>query len=188
MKTVHFCIIPYMVVENHRVLLNDSCARHKHVIYFRVVRRLHSMPNFPEPKFWGPKRTKSAIPLSRVELHIHLDGCVRMSTIWELCKKKGLPLPGRETIEDLTENVEMKEPANLTTFLSGFQYTAPALGGDLEAIERIALEFCEDAAHNGLLYVESRFCPHLLLPEGNIIFYISRQLMIIRSSNYTEPW
>jgi len=135
----------------------------------KVVRRLHSMPNFPEPKFWGPKRTKSAIPLSRVELHIHLDGCVRMSTIWELCKKKGLPLPGRETIEDLTENVEMKEPANLTTFLSGFQYTAPALGGDLEAIERIALEFCEDAAHNGLLYVESRFCPHLLLPEDDSI-------------------
>jgi len=122
------------------------------------------MPNFPDPKFRGPKRTKAPLPLSRVELHIHLDGCVRMSTIWELAKAKGLPLPGQGTIEDLTNHVELNEPGNLTNFLSGFQYTAPALSGDLAAIERIALEFCEDAAHNGLLYVESRFCPHLLLP------------------------
>jgi hypothetical protein len=53
----------------------------------------------------------------------------------------------------------MDKPSNLTNFLSGFQYTAPALSGDLGAIERIAWEFCEDAAHNG-------FCPHLLLPES----------------------
>ena len=59
----------------------------------------------------------------------------------------------------------MKEPGNLTSFLAAFKYTSPAFSGDLVAIERIALEFCEDAAHNGLLYVESRFCPHLLLGE-----------------------
>lgn len=47
------------------------------------------MPLYPEPKFRGPKRTKAALPLSRVELHIHLDGCVRMSTVWELYNQKG---------------------------------------------------------------------------------------------------
>ena len=46
------------------------------------------MPLYPEPKFRGPKRTKSKTPLSRVELHIHLDGSVRLSTIWELYKQK----------------------------------------------------------------------------------------------------
>ena len=125
-----------------------------------------AMANFSEPKFHGPVRTKLGTPLSRVELHIHLTGCVRMTTIWELCKAKGLSLPGRGTVEDLTASVEMKEPGNLTTFLAGFQYTSPAVSGDLSAIERIALEFCEDAAHNGLLYVECRFCPHLLLGES----------------------
>ena len=45
-------------------------------------------------KFHGPKRTKNVAPLSRAELHIHFDGAVRFSTIWELCKEKGLPLPG----------------------------------------------------------------------------------------------
>jgi len=60
----------------------------------------------------------------------------------------------------------MAEPGNLTQFLSGFKYTAPALRGDVSAIERIALEFCEDAAYNGILYVESRFCPSLLVGES----------------------
>ena len=62
------------------------------------------MPNYPQPKFWGPKKTKAPKvtlpplllyspssppqPLSRVELHIHLDGSLRMSTIWELSKAK----------------------------------------------------------------------------------------------------
>ena len=70
-------------------------------------------------------------------------------------------------MEALTSHVELAEPGNLTTFLAGFQYTAPALAGDVVAIERVAREFCEDAAFNGLLYVESRFCPHLLLDEKN---------------------
>ena len=63
--------------------------------------------------------------------------------------------------------MELAQPGNLTNFLAGFQYTAPALAGDVVAIERVAREFCEDAAYNGLLYVESRFCPHLLLDEKN---------------------
>ena len=46
------------------------------------------MPNYPEPKFRGPHRTRAAPPLTRVELHIHLDGCLRMSTVWELCRAK----------------------------------------------------------------------------------------------------
>jgi len=124
------------------------------------------MPNFPEPKFRGPKKTKGPKPLSRVELHIHLDGSVRLTTIWEISKAKGLPLPGNGSLDDLISHVEMAEPANLTKFLSGFQYTSPALSGDTAAIERIALEFCEDAAYNGILYVESRFCPNLLVDES----------------------
>ena len=32
----------------------------------------------------------------------------------------------------------------------------------VSAIKRIALEFCEDAAENGVLYVEARFSPHLM--------------------------
>ncbi|XP_014667619.1 PREDICTED: adenosine deaminase-like isoform X2 [Priapulus caudatus] len=57
---------------------------------------------------------------SRVELHVHLDGAVRPSTIWELAQ------------------------------------------GDLQAIYRVAYEFCEDSANQGIAYVEARYSPHLL--------------------------
>ena len=39
--------------------------------------------------------------------------------------------------------------------------------GDLDAIKRITVEFCEDAFNNGILYVEARFCPHLMLSDKN---------------------
>ena len=38
--------------------------------------------------------------------------------------------------------------------------------GDAEAIERMAYEFCEDIANNGVLYCETRYCPHLLASTG----------------------
>ncbi|KAJ4427171.1 hypothetical protein ANN_24787, partial [Periplaneta americana] len=38
--------------------------------------------------------------------------------------------------------------------------------GDLCAIERIAYEFCEDKAKNGVLYVEARYSPHLMFAKG----------------------
>merc|ERR1712129_120096 len=47
-----------------------------------------TMPNYPEPKFRGPKRTRAPRPLSRAELHIHLDGSLRLSTVWELSRAK----------------------------------------------------------------------------------------------------
>jgi len=86
-----------------------------------------------------------------------------------MCYGQGLPLPGDGTVEALRAAVELRQPGDLTKFLAGFAHTAPALAGDPAAVERVAREFCEDAAHNGLLYVEARFCPHLLLGEGGSV-------------------
>ena len=63
-------------------------------------------------------------------------------------------------------SVVLRKPSDLAEFLSGFRHTAPALTGDPVAMERVALEFCEDAAANGLVYVESRFCPHLIVDSS----------------------
>lgn len=38
--------------------------------------------------------------------------------------------------------------------------------GDLEAIERISYEFVEDQARESVAYCETRFCPHLFLPDS----------------------
>ncbi|XP_063600851.1 adenosine deaminase-like isoform X2 [Penaeus indicus] len=42
----------------------------------------------------------------------------------------------------------------------------PAFAGDLEAIERISYEFVEDQARESVAYCETRFCPHLFLPDS----------------------
>ena len=40
------------------------------------------------------------------------------------------------------------------------------LSGDLEAIERMSYEFCECSAEQGVIYVEARYCPFLLMPDS----------------------
>ncbi|CAL1288723.1 unnamed protein product, partial [Larinioides sclopetarius] len=46
-------------------------------------------------------------------------------------------------------------------FLGKFQIYQHVFLGDPEAIERVAYEFCEEAAKEGVLYSEVRYCPHL---------------------------
>ena len=47
---------------------------------------------------------------------------------------------------------------------NSYNFCSPS--GDLAAIERVAYEFCEDKARNGVLYLEARYSPHFLLAEG----------------------
>lgn len=106
--------------------------------------------------------------LNRVELHVHLDGSLRHSTIYDLARQKNLPLPGNGTLEDLKNACIVTQPKDLEHFLQRFDIFIPVLKGDLKIAERIATEFCEDAASSGILYAEARYSPHnFLLPATN---------------------
>lgn len=107
-------------------------------------------------------------PKSRVELHVHLDGAIRHETIWEVMRKKGLPLPGNGSLSDLKEAVKVQEPKDLAYFLQAFSIFMPAIIGDTEVIERISYEFVEDQARESVAYCEARFSPHLLLPTHSL--------------------
>ncbi|GFY38080.1 adenosine deaminase [Trichonephila inaurata madagascariensis] len=100
-------------------------------------------------------------PRCKVELHAHLDGAVRLTTVWELAEKKGITLPTK-SLDDLIDACSIKCPSSLADFLKPFSIFLPVIAGDGEAIERVAYEFCEDAAKEGVLYSEVRYCPHLL--------------------------
>jgi len=104
-------------------------------------------------------------PLSRVELHVHLDGSMRRETLFELLKVKNLDCPGDGSFQAFQSAVEVRQPKDLQQFLKAFSVFMPAVQGDLKAIKRISKEFCEDCYNNGILYVEARFCPHLMLSE-----------------------
>ncbi|KAM6163858.1 LOW QUALITY PROTEIN: adenosine deaminase-like [Rhynchocyon petersi] len=56
----------------------------------------------------------------------------------------------------------MDKPLSLPGFLAKFDYYMPVIAGCREAIKRIAYEFVEMKAKEGVVYVEVRYSPHLL--------------------------
>lgn len=104
-------------------------------------------------------------PHCKVELHVHLDGALRLTTVWELAQEKGMDLHVK-TLEQLYDACRVKNPSTLGGFLKTFDIFEPVVIGDRKAIERIAYEFCEDAANQGIIYFEARYSPHLLSSDA----------------------
>lgn len=96
------------------------------------------------------------IPLT--DLHRHLDGNIRPQTILELGQQFQIQLPAN-TLPELLPHVQvMDNQPDLLSFLSKLDWGVKVLG-DLEACHRVAWENMQDAAQQGLDYVELRFSP-----------------------------
>ena len=102
--------------------------------------------------------------LPKTDLHVHLDGSLRIPTLIELARERKVKLPSN-TVEGLREMVFKDTYKNLPEYLEGFLYTT-AVMSDAEAIERIAYEFCLDNQAEGVRYVEVRFAPQLSVRDG----------------------
>lgn len=102
---------------------------------------------------------------TKVELHVHMDGAVRVETFLDIARRRGIELPSR-TPEGLRRYVQVPHDCrSLTRFLETFDFFLPILS-DPEAVERIAYEQCEDQARQGVRYFETRFSPHVLMTES----------------------
>ena len=101
--------------------------------------------------------------LPKSDLHVHLDGSVRLSTLIELAKERNVELPSY-TEEGLRETVFKDLYGSLAEYLKGFQYTTAVLQ-DEEALERVAFELAEDNLAEGVRYIEPRFAPQLHINE-----------------------
>ena len=102
--------------------------------------------------------------LPKAELHVHLDGCLRPSTMLELARQAGITMPAGDP-EALRAYMLVDNAHNLEEFLTRFDVTI-ALLQTPEAIERVAYEMVEDAARDNLRYLEVRYCPALSTREG----------------------
>lgn len=101
--------------------------------------------------------------LPKTDLHVHLDGSLRLDTLIELAREQGVKLPS-ETPEGLRELVFKDRYDDLTQYLRGFAYTC-AVMRDEESLERVAFELAEDNLAEGVRYVEVRFAPQLHLTD-----------------------
>src|SRR3954471_14620389 len=88
------------------------------------------------------------VRLPKAELHCHLDGSVRPSTLIELGKELGVPMP-RETPEALAEYMRVDDARHLEDYLERFEITLSVMQTE-PAIERIAYELAVDAANEGV--------------------------------------
>ena len=111
----------------------------------------------------------ASLPL--IDLHHHLDGSVRLATILDLGLKHNLPLPA-QTLEGLRPCVQVSTPQpGVMAFIEKFEWFTGVLV-DYNACRRVAYENVEDAAREGLDYVEYRYSPwfmaeaHQLNPAG----------------------
>jgi adenosine deaminase len=102
--------------------------------------------------------------LPKTDLHVHLDGSLRISTLIELAQERGVELPAF-TERELRAQVFRDRYADLGEYLEGFRYTVAVLS-DAEALERVTFELCEDSLDEGVRYVEVRFAPQLHVRSG----------------------
>ena len=116
----------------------------------------------------------------KVELHRHLEGAVRLSTVLDLAKVHGVALPHGEegtmtvperlTLEGIRPHIQTLAPfPNLETLLDIFDYTQSTFC-DLSAFERIAREAVLDAHAEGIRLLELRYAPSFASLNHNFAY------------------
>jgi len=115
-------------------------------------------------------RTSSSIDrellrrLPKAELHCHLDGSVRPATLLELGREYGTDVP-RHDPDSLRDYMRASNVHSLEEYLERFAVTLSVMQ-TAEALERIAYELAEDAAADGVRYIEVRYAPRLNVEGG----------------------
>ena len=97
--------------------------------------------------------------IPKTDLHMHLDGSVRLETIAEIGEKEGIELPSY-TAQGLHELVFKDHYQSLEEYLTTFGYSCAVMQKP-EYLERIAYELAQDNQAEGVRYIEVRFAPQL---------------------------
>ena len=103
--------------------------------------------------------------LPKVSLHDHLDGGLRPSTIIELAESVGHTLPSTDPVALGQWFRESADSGSLVRYLETFDHTI-AVMQTKEGLARVAKEFVEDLADDGVVYGEIRWAPEQHLQKG----------------------
>ncbi len=97
--------------------------------------------------------------IPKTDLHLHLDGSIRLSTLIQLAQENDIPLPAH-TEKELKAKVFKSKYQNLEEYLQGFTYIGAVLQSE-SALERVSYELAMDNIAEGVRYIEIRFAPQL---------------------------
>jgi adenosine deaminase len=103
--------------------------------------------------------------LPKTDLHVHLDGSLRLDTVLDLAKEQGVQLPStdRDELFKLLYAGDVCE--SLDDYLKGFDITLSVMQTE-ESLERAAFELAEDAWNEGVWFIEVRYAPMLHMVNG----------------------
>lgn len=96
--------------------------------------------------------------LPKVELHRHLEGSLRLTTMLDIARQHGVTVPvSMFNLSGLVQ-VQDQDPMTFSNFLDKFKtlrlfYKSP------DVIDRVTREAVEDAANDNIRYLELRFTP-----------------------------
>lgn len=98
------------------------------------------------------------IALPKVDLHRHLEGSLRLSTMLDIARKHGVTVPVSMLNLSGLVQVQDRDPLTFSNFLEKFKtlrlfYKSP------DVIHRVTREAVEDAAKDNVRYLELRFTP-----------------------------
>ncbi len=128
-------------------------------------------PSIPSSAPSASGRIDKPLPLSffeqlpKTDLHVHLDGSLRLETIIELARDRNIALP--ETDPDkLRKTMHLGENCgSLVEYLKAFDVTLRVLQNK-DSLFRVAYELAEDAARENVRYMEVRYAPMLHTSGG----------------------
>ena len=111
--------------------------------------------------------------LPKIELHAHLNGSIRESTLVELACERSVSLPSKLLKHEAEHHDPNKEalffntkPRSLEECFEIFGYI-PSCVNDIAALKRIVKEVLEDFASDNVVYLEVRTGPKVLLMDYN---------------------
>jgi adenosine deaminase len=103
--------------------------------------------------------------LPKTDLHVHLDGSLRLETILDLANQQKVELPATD-VEGLRAAIGCGNNfGSLVEYLRGFDITLRVMQTEA-ALERIAFELAEDAHRENVRYMEVRYAPMLHTQRG----------------------
>jgi adenosine deaminase len=103
--------------------------------------------------------------LPKTDLHCHLDGSLRISTILDLAARQKVKLPAEDPDRLFKLIYAGERCSSLEDYLKAFDITLSVLQTE-EALYRVAYELAEDCARENVRYLEVRYSPMLHTQRG----------------------